>query len=148
MPDPRLFHVALIAPWEAFLASGEACYRPGSLETEGFCHFSEAAELEETLRLHFTEAPAAALVEVDAASLSPLLRFEPSRDGKLFPHLYGPIPRESLRRWWRLERTPEDRLSLPALAREPASGHPGKDPADHPADHPDDHPEGRPLEGA
>lgn len=59
---------------------------------DGFIHFSTAAQAEETAAKHFAGETDLVLVAVDAAVLGPALKWEPSRGGDLFPHLYGPLP--------------------------------------------------------
>jgi len=61
---------------------------PVDLE-DGFIHFSTAAQLPETLRRHFAGQQDLTLAAVRAADLGHALRWEPSRGGDLFPHLYG-----------------------------------------------------------
>lgn len=56
---------------------------------DGFIHFSTAAQVAETAARHFAGAGDLVLVAVDAARLGDLLKWEPSRGGALFPHLYG-----------------------------------------------------------
>lgn len=58
---------------------------------DGFVHFSTAAQVRETAARHFAGQDGLLLVAVDAARLGPALRYEPSRGGDLFPHLYGPL---------------------------------------------------------
>jgi uncharacterized protein (DUF952 family) len=60
---------------------------------DGFVHLSTAAQVRETARLHFAGQHGLVLVAVDPARLLPgTLRFEASRDGALFPHVYGDVP--------------------------------------------------------
>lgn len=60
---------------------------------DGYMHFSTAAQLAETLRLHFAGQSDLVLLAIRSADLGPDLRWEPSRGGALFPHLYGgPLP--------------------------------------------------------
>jgi uncharacterized protein (DUF952 family) len=61
-------------------------------ETDGYIHFSTAAQLAETLRLHFAGVEGLIVAAVDADSLGPDLRYEASRGGDLFPHLYAKLP--------------------------------------------------------
>ena len=58
---------------------------------DGFMHFSTAAQLAETIRLHFRGRHDLVLAAVRTAALGDRLRWEPSRGGALFPHLYGPL---------------------------------------------------------
>lgn len=58
---------------------------------DGFIHFSTAAQVPETLRRHFAGQRGLFLVTIDADTLGEALRWEPSRGGELFPHLYGDL---------------------------------------------------------
>jgi uncharacterized protein (DUF952 family) len=59
---------------------------------DGFIHFSTADQVAETAAKHFAGQRDLVLIAVEAASLGAALRFEPSRGGALFPHLYGALP--------------------------------------------------------
>ena len=73
-------------------AVGEGVYEGSAHDVrDGFIHFSLADQLEGTAKKHFAGMRDLVLVSVPGAVLGPLLRFEPSRDGALFPHLYGPL---------------------------------------------------------
>src|SRR5437868_3907075 len=58
---------------------------------DGFIHFSTAAQVSETARKHFSGQTGLFLIAVDVDALGDALRFEPSRNGELFPHLYGEL---------------------------------------------------------
>jgi uncharacterized protein (DUF952 family) len=58
---------------------------------DGFVHFSTAAQLAETLKLHFAGQGDLVVFAVRPADLADL-RWEPSRGGQLFPHGYGALP--------------------------------------------------------
>jgi uncharacterized protein (DUF952 family) len=58
---------------------------------DGFIHFSTASQLAETARKFFFGQTGLFLVEVDADALGEALRWEPSRNDELFPHLYGEL---------------------------------------------------------
>ncbi len=58
---------------------------------DGFIHFSTAAQVAETAAKHFAGATDLLLVAVDAAALGPSLKWEVSRGGALFPHLFAPL---------------------------------------------------------
>jgi uncharacterized protein (DUF952 family) len=60
--------------------------------SDGYIHFSTAAQAVETAAKHFAGAADLVLVAVDAEPLGDALRWEPSRGGDLFPHLYGSLP--------------------------------------------------------
>ena len=64
---------------------------------EGYIHFSTAAQVRETAARHFAGQPGLLLISVGAKALGADLRFEPSRSGALFPHLYGSLPLSAVR---------------------------------------------------
>jgi uncharacterized protein (DUF952 family) len=77
--------------WAAAVAAGSYA---GSADDarDGFIHFSTAAQLGATAAKYFAGRTDLVLLEVDAGLLGGALRFEPSRGGDLFPHLYGALP--------------------------------------------------------
>jgi uncharacterized protein (DUF952 family) len=60
--------------------------------TDGYIHFSTAAQAKETAALHFAGQSGLLLVAVDGGKLGDKLVFEPSRGGDRFPHLYAELP--------------------------------------------------------
>jgi len=60
-------------------------------ENDGYIHFSTAAQVAETAAKHFGGGVDLLLVAVDADLLDGALKWEPSRGGDLFPHLYAPL---------------------------------------------------------
>jgi len=63
---------------------------------DGFIHFSTAAQAAETAAKHFAGVAGLVLAAVEADALGPDLRWEPSRGGALFPHLYRPLRRDEV----------------------------------------------------
>lgn len=59
---------------------------------DGYIHFSTGTQVRETARLHFAGIDGLLLVAVSTSALGDRLKFEPSRGGDLFPHLYGDLP--------------------------------------------------------
>ena len=59
--------------------------------TDGYIHFSTADQVRETAAKHFAGQENLLLIAVDAQALGEALRYEPSRGGDLFPHLYAPL---------------------------------------------------------
>jgi len=59
---------------------------------DGYIHFSTAAQVVETARRHFKGQDGLLLVAIDPAALGDRLKYEPSRGGDLFPHLYAELP--------------------------------------------------------
>ena len=65
--------------------------------TDGFIHLSTAVQARRTAQLYFAGQDNLVLMAVDEASLGDALKYEPSRDGDLFPHLYGSLPLTAVR---------------------------------------------------
>ena len=82
---------------------------------DGYIHFSTAAQARETAARHFAGQGDLVLVAIDAGALGDGLRWEPSRGGDLFPHLYGPLRLDAVR-WVRpLPLGPDGRHVFPEL---------------------------------
>ena len=64
---------------------------------DGYLHFSTAEQVRETAAKHFADQSDLLLIAIDADSLGDALRYEPSRGGDLFPHLYAHLPLRSVR---------------------------------------------------
>jgi uncharacterized protein (DUF952 family) len=60
--------------------------------TDGYIHFSTAAQAQETARRYFKDRPDLMLLAVPTEGLGEALKWEPSRGGDLFPHLYAVLP--------------------------------------------------------
>ncbi|PBC01525.1 DUF952 domain-containing protein [Mesorhizobium sp. WSM3860] len=58
---------------------------------DGFIHFSTAAQVRETAARHFAGQTDLLLIAIDAAKLGDALKYEVSRGGALFPHLYAAL---------------------------------------------------------
>ncbi len=68
-------------------------FRGASIDLrDGFIHFSSATQLPATAAKHFAGVRNLLLIAVDADALGAALKWEVSRDGDLFPHLYGSLP--------------------------------------------------------
>jgi uncharacterized protein (DUF952 family) len=82
---------------------------------DGFIHFSTAAQVAETLRKHFFGQAGLFLVAVDADALGETLRWEPSRGGELFPHLYGEFDLGAVITIWDLHTRSDGNHDIPEL---------------------------------
>ena len=85
-----IFKIFRRPEWDAFKAAGETAGAPVDL-ADGYIHFSAAAQLPETASRHFATESDLVLVAVASGLLGEALRWEPSRGGQLFPHLYRPL---------------------------------------------------------
>jgi uncharacterized protein (DUF952 family) len=82
---------------------------------DGYIHFSTAVQLRETAARHFAGQDGLALVAVDEAVLGPALKWEPARDGSLFPHLYGNLTLVAVRSAKPLPLGADGQLLFPEL---------------------------------
>ena len=83
----RIFKVFRADEWAYFKASGSTSGSPDDIR-DGFIHFSTGAQLRGTVEKHFAGEEGLWLVVCDVAQLGEDLRWEESRGGALFPHLY------------------------------------------------------------
>ena len=92
-----IYHMCPAETWAAAVAAGR--YEGTEDDRrDGFIHFSAAEQLPESARRHRAGQAGLVLVVVEAERLGERLRWEPSRGGALFPHLYGPLyPDEAAR---------------------------------------------------
>ena len=82
-----IYKIFRTAEWQAFRAAGETAGAPVDL-SDGYIHFSTAEQAKETAAKHFAGEDVLVLAAVNSDTLGAKLRWEPSRGGQLFPHLY------------------------------------------------------------
>jgi len=85
-----IYKIVPQALWREAEAKGRFDGAPVDL-ADGFIHFSTADQVRETAARHFAGQSGLLLAAIDGDRLGPALRYEPSRGGALFPHLYGPL---------------------------------------------------------
>ncbi|RKZ34029.1 MAG: DUF952 domain-containing protein, partial [Gammaproteobacteria bacterium] len=91
-----IYHICRREEWEAARAVGR--YHGSSQDVaDGFIHFSSAAQVEESAARHRAGQSGLVLLAVDPEALGAALKWEPSRQGVAFPHLYGELPLAALR---------------------------------------------------
>jgi uncharacterized protein (DUF952 family) len=83
---------------------------------DGYIHFSSAAQTPETAALHFAGQDGLVLVAVDGSALGDGLKWEVSRGGALFPHLYGPLPLSAVLWAKPMPLGSDGRHNIPALS--------------------------------
>lgn len=111
----EVYKICAAAIWREAEQRGAFRGAPVDLR-DGYIHFSTAAQVVETAQRHFAGERDLVLVTVDAAELGANLRWEPSRGGALFPHLYGTLPMSAVRRVDPLPLGPDGRHVFPELA--------------------------------
>jgi uncharacterized protein (DUF952 family) len=80
---------------------------------DGYIHMSTAAQLAETIAKHFSGQSNLAIVAVDLDALGDALKWEPSRGGDLFPHLYAPLSLDAVIAYGPLEFDEDGSIRYP-----------------------------------
>ena len=90
-----IYKICAQALWREAEANGRFDGAPVDL-SDGYIHFSTATQVGETAARHFAGQADLLLIAVKADRLGEALRWEPSRGGDLFPHLYAALPTETV----------------------------------------------------
>lgn len=93
--DETVYKIVPVALWSSLPPGGRFVGSALDLR-DGFIHFSTSLQVRETAARHFADTADLLLVAVSTAALGAALRWEPSRGGDLFPHLYGDLPLEAV----------------------------------------------------
>ena len=110
-----IFKIAPRVLWQAAETRGVFDGAPVD-HADGFIHFSTAAQAVETAAKHFAGQDDLVLVAVEADRLGDALKYEVSRGGDLFPHLYASLPIDAVL-WARpLPLGPDGRHQFPEMA--------------------------------
>ena len=92
-----IFHICRKEEWAEAQQLGR--YGGSSQDlADGFIHFSDGDQVEASAAKHRAGQDGLVLLTVEAAALGAALKWEPSRGGALFPHLYGALPLSAVRR--------------------------------------------------
>jgi len=96
MKNDLIFHMCRRDEWQDAANSG---YYAGSTQdrADGFIHFSTADQIVESAARHRAGQSGLVLLAVDPTALGPDLKWEESRGGQQFPHLYGKLPAAAVR---------------------------------------------------
>jgi uncharacterized protein (DUF952 family) len=114
MAMTTIYKICETAHWAAAQQAGE--FRGSAVDVaDGYIHFSTADQVAETAARHFAGMADLVLVAVAAGALGGALKWEPSRGGALFPHLYGVLPMGAVRWAMPLRLDDRGRHVFPAL---------------------------------
>lgn len=86
----HIYKIVTAAQWSDAEAKGVFEGAPVDLR-DGYIHFSTADQLEETLNKHFAGQSDLLIITFESDSFGDAMKWEPSRGGQLFPHLYAPL---------------------------------------------------------
>lgn len=96
MSNARAFKIFTADQWQQFEADG--CFTGAPVDlADGYIHMSTADQLNGTLEKHFAGQEGLVIAEIDLSAFGDALRWEVSRGGALFPHLYVELPMSSVR---------------------------------------------------
>lgn len=108
----RIFKIASPEDWGAALLSG-AYTGSADDRRDGFIHFSTAGQTLGTLFKHFANDTRLVFAAIDAQALGTALKWEKSRGGEDFPHLYGDLPMSAVIEAHLLTRGADGEWTLP-----------------------------------
>lgn len=109
---PLIYKICPRALWREAEALGRFTGAPVDV-ADGFIHFSTAAQVAETVARHFAGQDDLLLIAVEGDTLGEALRYEASRGGALFPHLYGDLPVSAVVSVEAMPLGPDGRHSFP-----------------------------------
>lgn len=115
MTERFIYNLCRAGDWQAAQADGKY-HGSADDRRDGFIHFSTAAQVRESAARHRAGVADLLLLTVEAAALGAALRWEPSRGGELFPHLYAPLPVAAVARVDELTLGGDGRHVFPPLA--------------------------------
>lgn len=116
-----IYHITSRTAWTEARRRGE--YRTESLETEGFIHCSTLSQVLPVLQNFYKEQKGLLMLVIEPALLSSDLRWEPPSggtpppgvpEGDLFPHIYGPVNLDAIKKAVDLEANPDGDYELPS----------------------------------
>lgn len=95
MQPDTAFKILTAGQWAAFERDGSFAGAPVDL-ADGYIHLSTAEQLQGTLDKHFAGQSGLVIAEIDLTGFGDALKWEVSRGGALFPHVYGVLTRASV----------------------------------------------------
>jgi uncharacterized protein (DUF952 family) len=110
--DTIAYKVLTAADWAA-LNAGTFLGTPVDL-ADGFIHLSTASQITETVDRHFAGQTDLIVTAIDLSALGATVRWEPSRRGQLFPHVYASLQPQVVLAWCPLERHDDGAVRLPS----------------------------------
>jgi len=94
--DALIYKLVPRVAWQEAERLGRFTGSPADV-ADGYIHLSTASQVAGTAAKHFAGMADLLLLTVSTADVAPWLRWEPSRGGALFPHVYGHLPLSAVR---------------------------------------------------
>ncbi len=106
-----VYKILNTADWQTAISLGFS--QTALDEGDGYVHLSTRAQVAETLSLHYAHQADVRLLEYVAEEMNGPVRWEESRGGQLFPHLYARLRIDAAKRTWILKQSPDGIPMLP-----------------------------------
>lgn len=111
MRPAHIYKILQISEWQTLSGSGSFAGSPVDLK-DGYIHFSTAGQLQGTLDKHYTEGREVVIAQVTAYNIADDLKYEVSRGGAEFPHLYALLKIDSVSQHWVLSPDAQGRYAV------------------------------------
>lgn len=112
MTESYIYRLFLPEDWQGFQQAGQF-HGHADDKRDGFIHFSNAVQLRETAARHYSGHSALVLAEMAVSAFGDELKWEASRGGDLFPHLYAVLSMDAVTRVWDLKLDGKDTYDFP-----------------------------------
>ena len=112
MPEPIAYKVLTADQLATLERDGRFAGAPIDVQ-DGYIHLSTIDQLAETIDKHFAGQSGLQIVAVDLEALGDRVKWEPSRGGQLFPHIYGVMTLDTAIAYGPLEREADGSIRLP-----------------------------------
>lgn len=107
----QILHITSRTQWEAAQQAG--VYRGDTLDSEGFIHNSTPSQVIAVANARFHGQPDLVLLDIDTERVRPAIRWEAADNGQVYPHIYGPLNVDAVRRVHPFPPQPDGSFVLP-----------------------------------
>lgn len=114
MPETHIYKILQRPEWKTLSESGAFSGSPVDHQ-DGFIHLSTAAQVQGTLDKHYTDGADLILAEITASDIAADLKYEISRGGAAFPHLYAALPLTAVCRHWSISPDKDRRFDAASV---------------------------------
>jgi uncharacterized protein (DUF952 family) len=107
----QILHITSRSQWEAAQQAG--VYRGDTLDSEGFIHNSTPSQVIDVANARFHGQSDLVLLDIDTERVRPVIRWEAADNGQVYPHIYGPLNTDAVRRVHPLPPQPDGSFVMP-----------------------------------
>ncbi len=112
----RILHITTRSAWAAAQQAG--AYRGDTLDSEGFIHCSTPQQVIAVADARFRGQPDLILLDIATDRVGPEIRWEAAENGQVYPHIYGPLNAEAVRRTHHFPPQLDGSFTLPVMVGE------------------------------